>query len=407
MSTATLSPSPTAPGNEVAQFRAFLNDEATRKVVEQVIGELMIPHATVVAGGIEKAIEALGRNRSPRLLLVDIAGLDLPLSAINELADVCEPGVTVIAVGDRNDVGLFRDLISRGVFDYLVKPITPSLLQRSLLNAAEGTSAPRQTNRLGRLVAFIGARGGVGTTMLAANTAWSIANLRQRRVAAIDLDLQFGSLGLLLDLEPSHGLREAMESSSRVDGLYLERAMVKQSQTLHVLSAEEPLDDTLLSDSVALDLLLKELRTRFHYVVLDVPRVVSPTWQYVLQSASNLVLVSEPSLAAMRDTLRIMSLMPTCNASCQLTLVANRVGEHKTGELSRAEFEKGVGRPLDVLLPFDPRAVAAAVNSGQPIAGGRSPVARGIAQLTDIICGAPQAARRRLLALPAWLGGKE
>jgi pilus assembly protein CpaE len=392
--------------DEVSQFRAFVRDDETRKVIEQVIGDLMIPHAAVLQGGIDRAVETLGRNRSPRLLLVDLSGVELPLSAINELADVCEPGVTVIALGDRNDVGLFRDLISRGVFDYLVKPITPALLQRSLLTAAEGGNAPRQTNRLGRLIAVVGARGGVGATMIAANTAWAIANVRHRRVAAVDLDLQLGSLGLALDLEPSHGLREAIESSGKVDSLYLERAMVKQSETLHVLSAEEPLDDTLLTDSVALDLLVKELRTRFHYVVVDVPRSISAAWQYILQSASNLVIVTDLSLAGMRDSLRIMSLMPSCNASCQLALVANRVGEHKVGALTRAEFEKGIGRPLDVMLPFDQRVVAAALNSGQAVAAGRSAVAKGIGHLTDLLCGSSNAQRHRKLKLPSWLGGK-
>ena len=388
-----------APADERSQFRAFVQDDETRKVVDQVLGDLMIPQASVHKGGIAQAIEVLGETRSPRLLVVDISGIELPLSAINDLAEVCEPGVTVIAVGDRNDVGLFRDLINRGISDYLVKPITPALLQRSLLAAAEGASGPRQTSRLGRLVAVVGTRGGVGATMFAANCAWDIANQRRRRVAVVDLDLQFGSVGLALDLEPSQGLREALENPSRIDGLYLERAMVKQSDTLFVLSAEEPLDEAVLPDPAAVDLLLKELRNRFHYVIVDLPRTVSPSWQYVLQSISNLIVVTDLSLAGMRDTLRIMALMPASNAACHLTIVANRVGEHRQGEIARGEFEKGVGRAIDVVVPFDGKLVAAAVNVGRPVATLKSPAAKAVATISDQLCGAPQKATFEKLSL--------
>jgi pilus assembly protein CpaE len=387
---------------ERSQFRAFVRDDDTRKVVDQVLGDLMIPQASIHKGGIEDAIELLGANRSPRLLVVDVSEIDLPLSAINDLAEVCEPGVTVVAIGDRNDVGLFRDLISRGISDYLVKPITPALLQRSLLSAAEGASGPRQTSRLGRLIAVVGTRGGVGATMFAANCAWDIANRRRRRVAVVDLDLQFGSVGLALDLEPSQGLREALENPSRIDGLYLERAMVRQSETLFVLSAEEPLDEALLPDPAAVDLLLKELRSKFHYVVVDLPRIVSPCWQHVLQSVSNLIVVTDLSLAGMRDTLRVMALLPTSNAACQLTVVANRVGEHRQGEIGRAEFEKGIGRAIDVVVPFDGRSVAAAINVGQPIAAGKTVTAKAVASVADQLCGATAAPKAGLLR--RWLG---
>ncbi len=382
---------------ERSQFRAFVRDDDTRKVVDQVLSDLMIPQASIHKGGIAEAIELLGANRSPRLLVVDISDIDLPLSAINDLAEVCEPGVTVVAIGDRNDVGLFRDLVGRGISDYLVKPITPALLQRSLLAAAEGASGPRQTSRLGRLVAVVGTRGGVGATMFAANCAWDIANRRRRRVAVVDLDLQFGSVGLALDLEPSQGLREALENPSRIDGLYLERAMVRQSETLFVLSAEEPLDEALLPDPAAVDLLLKELRSKFHYVVVDLPRTVSPCWQCVLQSVSNLIVVTDLSLAGMRDTLRVMALLPSSNAACQLTVVANRVGEHRQGEISRAEFEKGIGRPIDVAVPFDGRTIAAAINVGQPVAAGRTPAAKAIAGIADQLCGAAAKPKAGLL----------
>ncbi len=359
----------------------------------------MIPHAAVQRGGVADAIRELGVQRSPRLLLVDITDADLPLSAVNELAEVCEPGVTVIAIGDRNDVGLFRDLVNHGVSDYLVKPVTAALLQKSLLSVIDNAAQGRQTNRLGRLVAVTGSRGGVGATLVATGLAWSIAHRRRRRVALVDLDLQFGTAALALDLEPSHGLREALEHPSRIDSLFVDRAMIRQSDTLHVLSSEESLGETLLPDYAALDVLLKELRNKFHFVVVDLPRHISPCTQHVLQSATNLVLVTDLSLAGMRDTLRYATLLPTINASCQLGLCANRVGEHRAGEIGRGEFESAVGRSIDLVLPFDPRAVASAMNVGQPIAAGRSKVAGQLHELAERVCGSPAAAKSRSLSL--------
>lgn len=395
-------PDAAAGAQEQRQFRAFVQDDPTRQVVDQVIGELAIPNASVHKGGIREATRVLGEQRSPRLLVVDISGVDLPLSAVNELAEVCEPGVTVIALGDRNDVGLFRDLINNGVSDYLVKPIAPALMQKSLLNVVESATQGRQNDRRGRLVAVTGARGGVGATMLATGISWTIANRRRRRVALVDLDLQFGTVALALDLEPSPGLREALEHPGRIDALFVDRAMVRHSDTLYVLSGEESLGDPMSPDTSSLDILLKELRNKFHYVVVDLPRQVSPATQHVAQGATNLVLVTDLSLAGMRDTLRQLALLPTTNAACQVTLVANRVGEYREGEIARKEFEAAVGRAVDLVIPFDAKSVAAATNVGRPVVEGRGKVAEAIQQLTDRVAGNPAASAkpRRLRLWP-------
>jgi len=364
------------------------------------VAELMIPNAAVQRGGVEDAIRLLGAQRSPRLLIVDISGIDLPLTVMGELAEVCEPGVTVIGVGERNDVGLFRDLINSGVSDYLVKPVTAALLRKSLANVFETTSQGRQNSRTGRMIAVTGSRGGVGATTAATNVAWTIAHRRRRRVALLDLDLQYGTVALALDLEPCHGLGEALEQPGRIDGLFLDRLMVQQTDTLYVLSGEEPLGELVAPDPAALDVLIRELRNKFHYVVVDVPRQVSPATQHVLSHAGNLVIVTDLSLAGMRDTLRQLSMLPMLNAACQTIVCANRCGEHREGEIGRKEFEAGIGRGIDFLIPFDGRSVAAAGNAGQPIAAGRGKVATAIHELTERVAGG---ASRPPASRAAWL----
>lgn len=385
---------------ERLQLRAFVADDETRAVVEQVVGDLMIPAAAIHRGTVRDAIQLLGRQRSPRVLLVDISASELPLSDINELAEVCEPGVSVVAIGDRNDVGLFRELINHGISDYLVKPLTPSLLQRSLLAVVEGGGAhSRQTGRLGRTVAVMGCRGGVGATTVATSLAWAIATRRHRRVVLFDLDVQFGSVALGMDLDPVHGLRDALENPGRIDGLYLERTLVRHSETLWVLSAEETLDDPVRADRDAVGLLLHELQSKFHFVVVDLPRQLGPAVQQVLQSANNLLLVSDLSLAGMRDAMRLNQLLQATNASCIVTVIANRVGEYRTGEIPRAEFERGIGRPIDLVLPFDPKHVPPLVNAGRPVASGSGPTASALCRLADQLCGAkPSAGKSGLLA---------
>lgn len=389
---------------ERLQLRAFVADAETRAVIAQVAGDLMITGASIHNGTVRDAITVLGRERSPRILIVDISASELPLSDIDELAEVCEPGVSVIAIGERNDVGLFRELIHHGITDYLVKPVTATLLQRALVQAVEG-QAPhqRQTGRLGRIVAVMGARGGVGATMVATSLAWSIATSRHRRVVLFDLDLQFGSVALALDLDPANGLRDAVENPSRIDGLYLDRTLVRHSDTLYVLGAEEPLDDVVRADRDAVGLLLQELQAKFHFVIVDLPRQISVATQQVLQSATNLVLVSDLSLAGMRDTLRIVQLMHALNVGCTVNVVINKGGEYRAGEIPKSEFERGIGRSVDLVLPFDARRVCAAINSGRPVASTSGPVAEQLRELAERICGNKAAGRtgllKRLLAM--------
>ncbi|MGI9510342.1 MAG: AAA family ATPase [Geminicoccaceae bacterium] len=373
--------------SDQAHFIAFCADSSTHAAVDRVIGDLMLPHASIRKGTVKDAIKYLSHHPSPKLLLVDLAGSDLPLSDIDGLADVCEPGVSVIAIGERNDCGLFRDLLHHGVTDYLVKPLSPALLQRAISNVSEDGGASKASNKLGKLVAVMGARGGVGATTVATSLSWIIAQQRRRKVALLDLDLQFGTVALSLDIEPSHGLREALESADRIDSLFLDRMMTQHSDRLFVMSAEENPEETLLLDFAAIELLLSELRNKFHYVVVDVPRNASPSTLQVLEHATDLILVSDLSLAGMRDTMRTTGFLPTLNASCNSVIVASRAGEHKQGEMPKAEFEKGIGRKVDFILPFDAKTVASATNFGQPVAAGKGPVAKGLEDIADRLCG--------------------
>jgi len=226
---------------------------------------------------------------------------------------------------------------------------------------------------------------------------------RRERVALVDLDLHFGTVALKLDLDPGSGLCEALEQPSRIDSLFIERAMIKVSDHLRILAAEASAAQHLAVDAGAIDMLLHELRRKFVRVVVDLPRGASPMQRVVLAAASHVVVLCERSLAGLRDTIRLQTLVREQAPQARLWLVeAGASGERAL--IAKSEFEKGIGRSLDASLSYDPKSAGAAANSGQslPLAAPRSAVVRELRQLTALLVGPAQAApKRRAFALPS------
>ena len=309
-------------------FLAFVADAETDKLLRECVTQLALGQGTILRGGIAKAVEYLGQHRSPHILIVDISGIDLPVSRIDELAEVCEPGVAVIAIGNRNEIGLYRDLLQAGVADYVVKPLNAQLLAKALASgrAHTGEASPIH-KKLGTMVAFVGTRGGVGTTTLAVNMAWYLANRQSRRVALVDLDLQNGDCALALDIKPNSGLREALANPLRIDNTLLERVMTPVGERLFVLSSEEPLSEDLHFTAVAVETLVSALREQFHYVIVDVPRIPAAPYRRALEMADFRVTVADQTLRSVRDTVRLRQAIGEGDGKRPNILVVNRHGE--------------------------------------------------------------------------------
>ena len=306
---------------------AFVGDADTERSLRDCCEHLGVADATITRGGIAQAIDALSTQRSPELLIVDISGVALPVSEINNLAEVCEPGVIVIAIGDRNEVGLYRDLMHSGVSDYVVKPLTAQLLA-SALQGHRGTGWSGAIQRkLATCVAVVGARGGVGATTLSVNLAWYLAERQNRRVALIDLDLHNGECALALNIKPTPGLREALVNPARIDNILLERIMAPVGQRLFVLSAEEPLRDSIEFSAEAVETLIGVLRQQFHYVVLDVPRNPGATYLRALELADFRIIVVDQTLRSARDAVRLRSALGEAGGKHHTLFVLNREGE--------------------------------------------------------------------------------
>jgi len=372
-----------------APLLAFVSDAATEKVLGECLAQLSLVNGMIMRGGVAKAIETLGAERSPNILIVDISGLDLPISQVHALAEVCEPGVTVIAIGNRNEIGLYRDLLHAGVSDYIVKPLTPQLIARALnQRPGPGDANPIQ-KKLGTMAALIGARGGVGTTTLAVNLAWHLANRQSRRVALVDLDLQTGDCALAFNIKPTPGLREALVNPTRIDSTLLERVMTPVGQRLFVLSSEEPLRADLDITADAVDTLVGALREQFHYIIVDVPRIPATPYWRSLETADFRIIVGDQTLRSVRDIVRLRDVLGEGDGKQRNGFVVNRYGEGGRHAVTLREMHHVLGLQPRTVIPFLPAVFAAATNGTRVAASRRSKFADAIATLVLELSGRP------------------
>ena len=344
----------------------------------------------IIRGGISKAIEYLSEQRSPHLLMVDISGVELPLSKVQMLADVCEPGTNVIAIGDRDEVALYRDLQTAGVTDYLVKPLTRELVTKALAPKTNGSGGGDMGRaaaalKLGKMVSFIGSRGGVGTSTLAANLAWHLANRQSRRVALVDLDLQHGDCNLLFNTETTPGLRDALANPLRLDPLLLERIMTQHGERLFVLGGEEPIQDHVQITPAAVETLFSVLRSQFHYVIVDVPRIPTPAYRRALEIADRRVIVVDSTMRSMRDAVRLRKTFG--GAEQDNIFIVNREGEAGNHGLAPKEINNVLQAKPTSTIPYLPKLVTPAAHHATVAASKRGKFAIGIGALALEISG--------------------
>ncbi|WP_109120750.1 AAA family ATPase [Azospirillum sp. TSO22-1] len=349
---------PAASMSRPLRLYAYLGDAASDAAVRRA-AEDWAGSVEVRRGDVRTATRDLQKERSPDVLLVDIGGIELPVSALENLAAVCEPNVRVIAIGEANDIGLYRQLKQLGVAEYLFKPLKADLVAAAIMGeAAPAAAAP---GRRGNLIAVFGARGGVGTTTLAVNLASYLADVERRRVALVDLDVHAGTAAFLLNLPPGRGLREALESPERVDEVFLSRALHAASERLDVLACEEPMSERVETRTDALLGLIEKLQRRYHYVVVDVPRALAPSGRAVIDRAGLRLLVCDGSLAAARDVVRLRAAFD--GIGHKTLTVLNRKGA--PGELAAADLRKALGGVPDHAVAWQPKPLAQAAALGR------------------------------------------
>ena len=373
-------------------FAGFVSDEPALDVLREAVVELGWPSEKCHKGALRDAVQSLSITASPNILLVDLSESADPLNDINALAEVCEPGTVVIAVGQVNDVRLYRDLLASGIHDYLLKPLSPGPVRDALVSAQTLFMTPKVSDAEAAksriTAAVIGTRGGVGTSMIATSLAWLFSTDHKLPTALLDLDVHFGTGALSLDLEPGRGLTDAIEKPSRIDGLFIERAMIRANDNLAILSAEAPISTPLTTDGAAFVQLEEEFRHAFEITVIDLPRNMVVNFPHLLAEVNVAVLATELTLASARDAIRLLSWLKSSAAHARPIVVANKV-QSGVAEISRADFETSIERRIDVSVPFDLKAAVRAAKLGQTLveANGSTRAAAALRELATLVIG--------------------
>lgn len=334
----------------------YVSDENSVGVIRQAFNDLGLTNAKFTLGNIRTATTEMARQSSPRLLIVDISDIDDPGSRIGELAQVCEPETAVIVIGEANDIRLYRELRTAGVSEYFYKPLVRNVMTHAcnvVLSGAEKSPGPRG----GRLVFVLGVRGGVGATTIAVSTAWHLAEQHKRWTMLLDLDLSAGDAALQFDATPGRALAESFERPERVDQLFLERGVVHIAPRLDLLASLEPLESMVAVQETAMLSLVDMLLRRYRFLFIDVPAISARKLSQVLHLPSLCVLVSNGSLTSARDVARWRQQIGPNTPERSTIHVLNRSGS--AGSLPEAEFVRAVGKPPDIVIPYD-REIGAA-----------------------------------------------
>ena len=373
---------------------AFVLDPQTEDLVRRALGDLGVGDADLTRGSVETATQALARRKSPRLLIVDISGVENPLLRINELAEKCEPEVSIVIVGEINDILLYQELKAAGVSEYFFKPLALDALKRVCNRLLNGEGETLANSGTGRLVFVLGVRGGVGATTIAVNAAMRLADKGQRWVMLVDLDVESGDAALQLAANPTDALHEALERPERVDRLFLERAALHVGDRLDLLASLDPYGrGPALRQDVVLALIEKLLQ-RYRFVFVDLPTASAANLARALQAPSTCVLVSSASLASARDLARWREWIGPNTPERRTMHVLNMSGAE--GALPEAEFVRAVGLAPDVVIPYD-RAIAAQASFGAKAAQKSSAMNRGLARLLRDLAGGTAEKPRSLL----------
>ena len=352
-------------------------------------------HLQVKMGGIAAAVEAYRNAPTSNVIIIESEnpGDDL-MGGLDALADVCDAGTRVLVIGHHNDVLLYRELLRRGISDYLISPVGVLDVVRSVCGLF---SAP-DAKPVGRVIAVIGSKGGVGASTVAHNVSFSIARDLELDTVVGDLDLGFGTAGLDFNQDPPQGIADAVFSPDRIDTAFIDRLLSKCTDQLSLLAAPATLDRVYDFASEAFDSIYDSLRASVPCTVLDVPHQWAGWTKHTLIAADDVLVIAAPDLANLRNTKNLLDLLraarPNDRGPCYCL---NQVGVPKRPEIRPADFAKAIESEPVAVIPFDPQTFGTAANNGQMIAELSSShrAADSFRQLAQLLTGRPETKKGR------------
>jgi pilus assembly protein CpaE len=374
-------------------IQAFCESPAIAQVVEQAAADRRMAKAQVKVnmGGLAAAIEAFRSAPTPNLIVVESMSERAEVMAnLDRLAESCDSGTKVLVIGHENDIALYRALISRGVSDYVVAPFP---ILEFIQHVSHLYTASVGAN-LGRLIAVMGVKGGVGASTIAHNLAWSISTGLETQTVIADLDLAFGTAGLDFNQDPPQGVAEAVFSPERVDANLVDRLLSKCGENLHLLAAPATMDRPYDLQELALEPVFDVLRATTPCTVLDIPHQWTSWVRHALTSADELVLVANPDLANLRNARAILEVMRAARPNDRTPkIVLNNIGAPRRPEIAAAEFAKAIELEPVAAFPFDAKIFGTAANNGQMVAelDPGSKIVEAFDQIARRVMGRPEA----------------
>ena len=366
------SPAPQATEFPVAlvprvNIHTFCDNQQTAEMLQSAAMDRRMAkaHVTIQLGGILAAVQVYQSQPTPNVLVVEShSSRDGILAELSQLAQVCQPNTKVIVIGHLNDVVLYRELVRQGVSEYLVAPIG----QMQLIETIASLFHDPKAAPLGRIIAFVGAKGGVGSSTLAHNVAWSMSNNNGLETVITDLDLAFGTAGLNFNQDAAGGILDALNQPDRVDATLLDRLLTKLGDKLSLLSGPGGVDRDMTIDGAAIETILGVIRNSVPNVVVDVPNMWTPWIRHTLLNADEVVITATPELASLRNTKNIIELLKASRTNDKPPrLIINQFGIPKRPEIPAADFAKAVGVPPALIIPHDPQSFGAAQSNGKMI----------------------------------------
>ncbi|MDM9626907.1 CtpF protein [Rhizobium sp. S152] len=368
---------------------AFCESEELQRVMERCGNDRRMSKVSlrVTNGGIGAAANMFSSAPTPNLIILETkANAANLLNELAPLAAVCDPSTKVVIVGYYNDIALYRELMRNGISEYIVQPVAmPDIMAAMAAIFVDPDAEP-----LGRSVAFIGAKGGVGSSTIAHNCAFGISNLFSTETILADLDLPYGTANIDFDQDPTQGIAEAVYAPDRLDEMFLDRLLTKCSEHLSLLAAPSLLDRSYDFDAHAFQPVLEVLQRSAPITVLDVPHVWSEWTRSVLSGVDEVVICAAPDLANLRNTKNMMDALRKMRPNDRPPhLVLNQVGMPKRPEIGPSEFCDPLELEPIAIIPFDSNLFGTAANSGRMISemDSKSPTAETFSQISHIVTG--------------------
>lgn len=348
-------------------IQAFCEQATTAEAVQVAADDrrLSKAHVSVHMGGIEAAVAHYQESPTPNLIVIESSlRSSAMLGQLDRLAECCDAGTKVIVIGVANDVQLYRELLKRGVAEYLIGPVSPMQVMESISTLYNDPNA----DPVGHIIAFVGAKGGIGSSTVCHNVSWSMSEILKASVVIADLDLAFGTAGLDFNQDPVQGIAEALGSPERLDEMLLDRLLTKCSEHLSIFAAPGTLDRDYDLTADSCDIVLDVVRQNVPYVTVDLPHIWTSWSKRILVQADEIVVTATPDLASLRNTKNLVDLLKQVRQNDRPPfLVINMHGVPKRPEIPVKDFEQALDLKTCSTIEFDAETFGQAANNGQMV----------------------------------------